>query len=71
MMTHFLRVAVSSDTVRSPVISYLKVERNAVLYFNCRSISVHNNVKILAKCLIMSLGGSVRLTQIHKLSLPR
>lgn len=26
-----------------------------MLYFNCRCISVYNNVKILAKCLIMSL----------------
>lgn len=55
VLTHFLRTALSSDTVRSPVISYLKLERNAMLYFNCRCISVYNNVKILAKCLIMSL----------------
>lgn len=55
VVTHFLRAALFSDTVRSPIISYLKLERNAMLYFNCRSISVHNNVKILAKCLIIRL----------------
>lgn len=53
--THFLRVALSADTVRSPVMSCLKLKRSAMLYFNCRSISVHNNVKVLSKCLIMSL----------------
>lgn len=45
VVTHFLRAALSSDIVRSPIISYLKLERNAMMYFNCRSISVHNNVK--------------------------
>lgn len=55
MVTHFLRAALSSDTVRSPIISYLRLERNAMLYFSCRSISAHNDVKILAKCLMMSL----------------
>lgn len=61
VVTHFLRAALSSDTVRSAVISYLKLERNAMLYFNCRSTWVHNNVKILAKCLIMSLGEALGL----------
>lgn len=55
VVTHFVRAASSSSSVRTPVISCLKLGRNSVLYFNCKSISVHNNVKILAKFLIMSL----------------
>lgn len=68
VVTHFLRAALSSDIVRSPIISYLKLERNAMMYFKCRSISVHNNVKILAKCLIMSLEEVLALSHIHKLN---
>lgn len=67
VVAHFLRAALSSDTVRSPIISYLKLERNAMLYFNYRSISVHYNVKILTKCLVMSRG-SIRFSHIHDLN---
>lgn len=54
-MTHFLRAALSSASLRSPLVGSLELEVNDTLYFNSRSVSVHGNVKILAKCLIMSL----------------
>lgn len=54
-MTHFLRAALSSASLRSPLVGSLELEVNDTLYFSSRSVSAHGNVKILAKCLIMSL----------------
>lgn len=42
-----------------------------MLSFNCKSISVHNNVNILPNFLIMSLEKALGLTTQIKLSLPR
>lgn len=55
----------------SPVTNCLTLERNATLSFNCKSISVHNNVNILPNFLIMSLEKALGLTTQIKLSLPR
>lgn len=44
VVTHFSRATLSSESARNPIVTYVKLEMSAVLYFNCTSISVHNNV---------------------------
>lgn len=70
MVTHFSRATLSSESASSPIVTCVKLEMSAVLDFNCRSISVHNNVtrKILAKFLVMSLEEVLPLNELAKIT---
>lgn len=65
MVTHFSRATLSSESARSPIVTYVKLEMSAVLYFNCRSISVHNNVKRKYWQNVNEYSGSLALSQIN------
>lgn len=40
VVAHFSRATLSSESARNSIVTCIKLEMSAVLYFNCRSISV-------------------------------